>query len=109
MGPHHHHHLRSRVRLPHHPHRPTLPTKSTHNSHDMTIFHFLVFYTIQSIYFLKAGDTHNPLTHCPLSHHPHRPTLPTKSTHNLHNMIIFPLFSVLHYTKHIFSVSWYMG
>merc|ERR1712024_417524 len=26
-------------------------------------FHFLVFYTIQCIYFLKAGDTHNSLTH----------------------------------------------
>merc|ERR1712105_507386 len=73
--------------LPHHPHRPTLPTKSTHNSHDITIFHFLLFYTIQSIYFLNAGDTHNPLTHCPLHHHPKRPTLPTKSTHNSRDMI----------------------
>ena len=59
-----------------------------------------------TIHFPKAGDTHNPLTHCPLPHHPHRPTLPTKSTHNSHNMAIFPFFGVLHYTMHIFSKSW---
>ena len=92
------HYLLTHCPLPHHPHRPTRPTKPTHNPYDMTIFNFMMLYTIRTIYFLKAGDTHYPLTHCPLHHHPHRPTIPTKPTHNPHNMTIFPFYDVLHYT-----------
>ena len=42
----------------------------------------MIFYTIQTIYFLKAGDTHYSITHRPLTHYPHRPTTPTKPTKN---------------------------
>merc|ERR1712105_377545 len=65
--------------------------------------HFMMFYTIQTIYFLKAGDTHYPVTHCPLTHHPHRPTKPT---HSPPYMTISPIYDVLHNTNHIFSESW---
>ena len=34
-----------------------------------------MFYTIQTIYFLKSGDTHYPVTWCPLNNHPHRPII----------------------------------
>ena len=66
-----------------------------------------MLYTIQTIYFLKAGDTHYPATHCPLTHHPHRPTIPTKPTHKPPYMAISPLYDVIHYTNHIFSESWW--
>merc|ERR1712105_118546 len=56
--------------------------------------HFLMFYTIQTIYFLKAGDTYYPVTHCPLTHHPHRPTIPTGPTHNPPHTTISPRDSV---------------
>ena len=77
-----------------------------------------MFYTIQTIYFLKAGDTHYPVTHCPLTHHPHRPTIPTKPTHNPPHMTISPhdtnqicscrlLFSIPMTTYPLPSKSWH--
>ena len=65
----------------------------------------MMFYTIQTKYFLKAGDTHYPVTHCPLTHHPHRPTIPTKSTHSPPHMTIYQMYDVLDHTNHIFSES----
>merc|ERR1712243_458113 len=84
---------------------PTYPQNPPTTHLKWPFLHFMMFYTIQTIYFLKAGDTHYPMTHCPLPHHLHRPTLHKKSTHNSHNMTIFPFYDVLHYTNHIFSES----
>ena len=37
-----------------------------------------------------------PLTHCPLTHHPHRPTIPTKTTHDTHIITISQLYDIVH-------------
>ena len=62
----------------------------------------MMFYTMQTIYFLKAGDTHYSITHRPLTYRPHRPTTPTKPTKPTKKptqMPIFPLYDVQHFTN----------
>ncbi len=51
----------------------------SHRRDISSFLHCARFWTIQTIYFLKAGDTHYPATHCPLTHHPHRPTNPSST------------------------------
>ena len=52
-----------------------------------------------SKYFLKANVTHYPMTHCPLTHHSHRPTTPTKPTQNPPDVTISQLYEVQHKPK----------
>ena len=71
--------------------------------------HFMMFYIIQTIYFLKASDTHYPVpvTHCPDAHSPITNTDPPyphnpPTTHILWqylNFIMFYSIQIIYFLK----------
>ena len=61
----------------------------------------MTFQTTQTKYFLKAYDTHYPLTHQPATYHPFWPTRP--ETQNQPNLTFYPLYSVFYVNEHIYQ------
>ena len=61
----------------------------------------MTFQTTQTKYFLKAYDTHYPLTHQPATYHPFWPIRP--ETQNQPNLTFYPLYSVFYVNEHIYQ------
>ena len=67
----------------------------------LPFLHYMTFQTTQTKYFLKAYDTHYPLTHQPATYHPFWPIRP--ETQNQPNLTFYPLYSVFYVNEHIYQ------